>query len=230
MIDTLDSRSLRPTDCYGQRFMKVGSYRYSVLAAHTDCMTDERPFTIRAVERKAKTRMTQHTISVRVDAGAFRVDRHELVVEVGDLVLWHCPNQKAPPYMVAGDKEFFGSQRLLNESGYSHAFGFAGEYQWIDAYGGRAAGVVRVHDPQCRDPGDFQRWHKSLTKGTLVMITDGAAEPPEVDIVTGQTVFFAIVKGPGISITDQRLIARAEDKPAKPFTNRTPSARRAAAR
>ena len=31
------------------------------------------------------------------------------------------------------------------------------------------------------------------------------AEPAEVDIVVGQTVYFAIVTGPGVTITDARL-------------------------
>jgi hypothetical protein len=37
------------------------------------------------------------------------------------------------------------------------------------------------------------------------MVSYDKAEPAEVDIVVGQTVYFAIVTGPGITITDARL-------------------------
>lgn len=208
MIDAFDSRALRLTDCYAQRFMKAGTYRYHVLVVGGQHVTAERPFTVKVKERAAQTRMTQHTVAVKAEGGKFRVDRVEVAIEAGDLVLWNCADPTTVPYMVVGDKEFFGSHRLLNESGYSHAFGLAGEYHWQDAYGGGAAGVVRVTNPQCKTEPDFRRWHTSLAKGTLVTISDGRAEPREVDIATGQTVFFVITKGPGISITDQRLLAR----------------------
>jgi hypothetical protein len=47
---------------------------------------------------------------------------------------------------------------------------------------------------------------KALSQGALVTIK-GRAEPQQVEIVTGQTVFFAVVDAPGITITDQRLEA-----------------------
>ena len=39
------------------------------------------------------------------------------------------------------------------------------------------------------------------------MISDGQPEPAEVEIMLGQTVFFAVVKGPGVSITEPVLVA-----------------------
>jgi plastocyanin len=210
MIDTFDSRALRLNDCYGQRFMKPGIYRYNILPPLGRYVTTERPFSIRVVERTATTRMNQHTLLVRSDQHTFRVDQVEIEIEAGDLVLWNCPDAKATPYIVVGDKEFFASHRLLNESGYSHAFGAAGEYVWMDAYGSGASGIVRVKDPGCKDEADFQRWREVLSKGTLVMITGNHVEPLEVEIVTGQTVFFSITQGPGISITDKRLLDRQD--------------------
>ena len=57
------------------------------------------------------------------------------------------------------------------------------------------------------------------------MIAGERAEPREIDIVTGQTVFFAITKGPGISITDQRVLARQdgtlESRPARAASARS---------
>jgi len=34
-------------------------------------------------------------------------------------------------------------------------------------------------------------------------------QPDKVEIVTGQTVFFAVVKSPGISITDEQFLEKA---------------------
>lgn len=206
MMDSLDSRALRLTDCYGQRFMRAGTYPYNVLPVHGHCVTEERPFTVRVGERTTGGTMNQHSVVVRSQAGRFRAEPAEIAIEAGDLVLWNCPDGKAMPYVVVGEKPFFASHRLTNESGYSHAFGSAGEYRWRDAYGSGAAGVVRVKNPDCKEHSDFERWHKSLAKGTLVTVTGAKAEPAEVDIVTGQTVFFAITKGPGISITDEHLL------------------------
>jgi plastocyanin len=232
MLDSFDSRALRLTDCYGQRFMRAGTFQYNVVPAFGQFVTDERPFRVTVVKRTAKTAMTQHNLVVRGEQGKFRVEPAEITVETGDLLLWNCPDRGAGAYAVVGDKEFFASSRLANESGYSHAFGSAGEYEWADAYGSRAAGVVRVKDPGCKDAADFQRWRKLLAEGALVMITDGHVEPREVEIVTGQTVFFAVVKGPGISITDRRLLHGKE--PQRPrrevgavkAEERTPTVRR----
>ncbi|MGH7133887.1 MAG: hypothetical protein ACREJO_18310 [Phycisphaerales bacterium] len=131
-----------------------------------------------------------------------------LRVEAGDLVLWNCPDHKAPGFAVVGEasREFFSSARLTNECGYSHAFGLPGEYAWADANGSGLNGVVRVRDPHCRTEADVERWRRELTKGALVMIADGKAEPTKVNVVVGQTVFFAVVKADGVTVTDRRLL------------------------
>jgi plastocyanin len=186
--------------------MKAGVYAYHVVPVHGHCVTAERPFTVRVAERTTKGTMTQHSVVVRSEAGRFRAEPPEVAIEAGDLVLWNCTDARAMPYVVVGEKPFFASNRLTNESGYSHAFGSAGQYRWRDAYGSGATGVVRVKNPDCKEPSDFDRWQKSLAKGALVTVTEAKAEPAEVEIATGQTVFFAITKGPGISITDERLL------------------------
>ena len=221
MFDPLDSRALRRTDCYAQRFMKAGTYPYNVLPAFGDCIDPDRPFTIKVAEQKnKKSPMTQHNVVVRLDQGRFTVDRTEIEIEAGDLVLWNCPEAGVTPYCIAGEKEFFASSRLVNECGYTHAFGLAGEYRWRDANGSDTHGVVRVRDPQCKDHSQFGNWHaKALRKGTVIVIQNGKASPVSVDIVTGQTVFFAIAKGPGISITDERLLP--QHKPTDKTTKRT---------
>ncbi len=208
MLEQLDSRALRRTDCYAQRFMKAGTYPYNVLPAFGDCIEPDRPFTIKVVEQKKKSGMTQHNVVVRFENGRFGVDRGETVIEAGDLVLWNCPEAGDLPYCVIGEKEFFASGRMVNECGYSHAFGTAGEYRWRDANGGDARGIVRVREVRCADRSHLENWHETLKKGTLVMIEGGHAKPSSVEIVTGQTVFFAVVKGSGLSITDERLLAK----------------------
>jgi plastocyanin len=154
----------------------------------------------------ADAQMKQHDVKVSFAAGRFTVEPEVLSIAQGDMVLWHAPNGRALPYTVVGEKPFFASDRLVNESGYSHAFGAAGEYRWRDAHGGRTEGLVRVRDPQCGTKADLDAWHAALATGTVVTITDGVATPKEVSILTGQTVFFAVTKGPGLSITDARLL------------------------
>jgi plastocyanin len=217
-MDTLDSRALRFTDCYAQRFMKPGRYAYHVVTAMSHCVSSERPFTIQVGESVEQT-MKQHSVVIRQKGGRFTVEPETLSIGAGDLVLWHCSATGAVPHMIVGDKEFFSSDRLVNESGYSHAFGSADQYEWVDAYGSGASGIVRVRDAECRSTADFQRWRQQLAKGTLVTITGTSAEPREIDILTGQTVFFIVTKGPGISITDRRLLGgeeRRSERPAQP--------------
>jgi hypothetical protein len=67
--------------------------------------------------------------------------------------------------------------------------------------------VVRVADPKPRNHHELATWQSRLGEGTLVMVSDGRSEPAEVEIMLGQTVFFAVVKGPGVTITEPSLIA-----------------------
>ncbi|MGH2688393.1 MAG: hypothetical protein ACRDKW_06255, partial [Actinomycetota bacterium] len=145
----------------------------------------------------------------------------ELVIQSGDLVLWNCQAPRAVPFVVAGDKEFFASDRMMSECGFTHAFGSAGDFHWVDAHGSGLDGIVHVKDPGCGDRREFERWQKLLAKGTVVMIEGTGVEPREVEIVTGQTVFFAIVKAPGISVTDERVLgAHGTRSPSKKRTRR----------
>jgi len=212
-LDTLDSRALRAIDCYGQRFMREGSFAYHVLPAGGAAVNLERPFKIDVATRKSEGRMTQHHVSLSWDGRRFEPDtKTVLQIESGDLISWNCPDQQAPAFEVAGDKGFFGSASLVNECGYSHAFGLPGAYRWIDMNGSGLSGVVRVTAAQCAKREDLAHWRAQLGKAALVMIQQGKAEPAEVDVVVGQTVYFAVVAGPGITITDARLVHdRPED-------------------
>ena len=54
------------------------------------------------------------------------------------------------------------------------------------------------------------------------MIAEGISQPKEVEIHTGQTVYFAIVKGSGISITDERVLATPRIDPDQCKPQKTP--------
>ena len=205
MPNQLDSRALDQADCYAQRFMKAGTYRYTVVAGHGQAIASDYPFAVVVEDGGAAAEMAQHDIRVRARDRGFDVDRASLTVRIGDMVLW---NGGGVPmsFAVVGEQAFFSSYRMVNECGFSHAFGTAGEVHWADAYGSGCAGVVRVRDPECKTHEHLARWQRSLAEGKVVMISDAKADRTEVEITTGQTVFFAIVKGPGISITDKQLL------------------------
>lgn len=210
-LDNLDSRHLQATDGYGQRFMREGTYGYNALTAGGGGINLERPFSIHVGTRKSEGKMTQHPVTLRWDGERFIPDHDKLVIEAGDLVSWNCPDQKAPAYEIVGDKPFFDSSMLTNECGFSHAFGMPGNYAWRDAHGSGLKGVVRVKAVACADRAALAHWHAQIGKAALVMVNQGKAEPAEVDIVVGQTVYFAIVTGPGVSITDERLVQAQHD-------------------
>lgn len=205
-LDTLDSRGLRRTDCYGQRFMRPGAYTYHALPAGAQHVDRDRPYVVRVSDRKDQAApMNQVTLTLAWNGRELRPDKAEVTISVGDLVVWNCPDPAAPPYEVIGDKDFFSSARLVNECGFSHAFGAPGTYVWTDAYGSGIGGTIRVHDPGCRTHADLATWRAGLSEATLVMIADGKVSPTEVEITVGQTVYFAITMGKGISITDKRV-------------------------
>ena len=212
MANNFDSRALGFTDAYGQRFMREGTYRYDVVTAGCGGLNADYPYSVKVSDGAEE--MTQHTVMLKSDKGALRPDPTELSVTVGDLVTWACRETSAPVFEVTGDHDFFSSARLVNESGYAHAFGSAGEYAWVDAYGSGLRGTVLVIDPECNSKEELTAWQDRLAIGELVMITGTEADPAEVEIVTGQTVYFAVTKAPGISISDSRLIFPTRGEPS----------------
>ena len=213
MYNELDSRALGRADCYAQRFMRPGDYRYNVVPGHAQAISTDFPFMVHVKEHEGKrdAKMTQHNLRVASDGRKFTVTPATITIAVGDMLVWNGGGDI--PFAVVGEQEFFNSHRMVNECGFSHAFGKSGEYRWKDAFGSKLSGVVRVRDPDCSKDKDMKKWRAALAEGSLVMIADGKADKPEIDILTGQTVFFAIVKTPGISITDDRLLAHVYDVP-----------------
>ena len=205
MYNELDSRALGRADCYAQRFMRPGDYQYNIVPGHGQALSTDYPFVIH-VEANAKkdVKMAQHNLRVVTSGNVLTSVPATLTIAVGDMVVWNGGGEI--PFAIVGDQEFFNSHRMVNECGFSHAFGTAGEYHWHDAFGSELSGVVRVRDPDCKKDPDLKKWREILSKGNIVMINDGKADQTELDIYTGQTVFFALVKTPGISITDSRLL------------------------
>lgn len=223
MTENLDSRALRNTDCYGQRFMKPGTYPYALVPAGGAGATGGFPYVVEVVETSTKRERDMHQTSVTVrfvkerhgdccdertsDPGRFVPDQERVTVEAGDMVVWNSPDAATRPFAVEGQKDFFGSTALTNECGYTHVFTTPGEHEYVDANGSGLRGVVRVADPQPRTREELRAWQSRLGEGTLVMVSDTRPEPAEVEIMLGQTVFFAVVKGPGVTITDASLVA-----------------------
>lgn len=222
MTEILDSRALRNTDCYGQRFMKPGTYPYALVPAGGAGAGGDFPYVVEVVETASKRERDMHqtTVTVRfvkerhgdccdertADPGRFVPDQERVTVEAGDMVVWNSPDAATRPFAVAGQKEFFGNTALTNECGYTHVFMAPGEHEYVDANGSGLQGVVRVVDPEPRNAEELRAWQSRLGEGTLVMINDARPEPAEVEILLGQTVFFAVVKGPGVTITDASLV------------------------
>ena len=206
-LDSLDSRALQAIDGYGQRFMREGAYAWAALPAGGGALHGERPFKIEVGTRKSDGKMTQHAVSLRWDGRRFHPDPGHLAIEAGDLVSWHCPDTGAPAFEIAGDQPFFGNAALVNECGYSHPFGLPGTYRWADALGSGLAGEVHVRPVPCARREDLAKWQAQLAQAELVMIQHAKADRPKVEIIVGQTVYFAVVTGPGVTITDERLLA-----------------------
>lgn len=204
MFNQFDSRALGRTDCYAQRFTKVGTYAYNVVPGYGQSLSTDTPFTVK-VEGDGRSEGASHNVQVRVHGKGFAVDQPEITVKVGDMVMWN-GGDGAWPYAVVGEDAFFNSHLMVSECVYSHAFGTAGDYEWGDAFGSGATGLVRVRDPDCSGKDGLKKWREQLASGAMVVITGGKVDQRELDILTGQTVFFAIIKSEGGSITDKRLL------------------------
>jgi plastocyanin len=209
-MNSLDSRALTQGDTYGQKFSRAGRYNYDFGLSVSGRLDKDAPFTITVKEASNPKRTgKQHFVAVRrgEEKRNLQADPPQLSIEAGDLVMWSAADSSTPGFSVSGrsENDSFSSAALSSEAVYTHAFGSAGEITWKDANGGRSSGKVTVTMPSTK-PKDLEAYKARLAKGTLVTIRSGRAEPSQVEILVGQTVFFAVEKTEGITITDQRLI------------------------
>ena len=215
-MNSLDSRFLRLGDCFAQKFSKAGTFKYIVTSGAGACLpAKDGEFTVvvkAAPQAKAhaKPASKQQTVTVRLQDGKLVADPARVEINAGDTVLWHTPDAATPGFAVIGEAEnaSFSSGALAAEAVYSHAFGAAGTYGWVDANGGGLKGEIVVENMAIKQPQDCRKWIDTLSQGTLITIVGEKVNPPTVKILAGQTVFWAVEKASGISITDSRLVAR----------------------
>ncbi len=214
-MHSLDSRSLHYVDCYAQRFAEPGTVRYELTTPAGVCLPlGSETFTIDIAEAPRR-KGVQHTVAVRRVEGALRPDPEHLQIEAGDMVLWNTPDAAVAGYVVRGEGAGggFDSSSLRHEAVYTHAFGLPGVYHWLDAHGSGVAGEIVVEALDCRDAKTAARWRKALQSGSLVTIRGESARPRRIEILTGQTVFWAVEQADGISITDARLLPHGHPRP-----------------
>jgi len=204
-LSTLDSRSLTYVNTFGRRFGEPGEIRYRLVTAAVACQpAPDLPFTIEVARGEGGE---QHDVTVRLREDELVAEPPKLSIAAGDLVLWHSV-ASTPGYAVQGESKEarFDSSLLTSETLYTHAFGVPGDYEWTDAANRSVSGAVTVGSLDSGDPKQCREWMEALARGTLVVIEGDRADPPEVSVLAGQTVFFAVSAAEGITITDARLI------------------------
>jgi plastocyanin len=210
-MDTLDSRSLRIGDCIAIKFKAAGTLRH-MLSTGSHVRTKLEGDEGLPIEIKAKADALpakQHTILVKKDGQHFVADNKGVSAQVGDTVLWHTTDPAVHGFAVggSGEKHEFSSHLLKDEAIYTHAFGLAGTYEWVDPVGGKISGVVVVKPVTPKNDKERQVWLDSLSKGAAFEIKGGKVTPEKLEVVVGQTVFWKVWDGDGIAIVDKRLLA-----------------------
>jgi hypothetical protein len=206
----LDSRSLSYVDCFAQRFLATGSIGYRLSSAPLPCpLPDAEVFTIEVREGVAGSEGKQHDVRVSFEDGRLAADPPRLTIQQRDVVLWSAPDPSTPGFAVQGEGEgfSFSSAALRSECLYSHAFLTPGDVKWVDANGGPTSGTIRVQTVDSSDPKACRRWADSLEKASVITVEGETATPERLEVLTGQTVFWAVTNTKDITVTDERLIA-----------------------
>jgi plastocyanin len=208
-VTVLDSRSLRYVDTFGRHFTEPGRVRYRLTSAAAVCLPaeEEHPFAIDVGEGSGGR---QHDVVVALKGRSLRADPPSLEIAAGDVVLWHCPSASIA-YAVQGDGAggSFDSTAMTAGTLYTHAFGTAGDFEWTDAVRGAVSGMVRVTTLDGEESEICEKWMGALSHGALVTIHGDRVDPPELSVLAGQTVFFAVTDADGISITEGRLAEKS---------------------
>jgi plastocyanin len=213
---TLDSRVLTYLDCYAKKFSRAGRVEYRLLTGAGACVPEDAAFTI-DVSGREEGESRQHDVEVRFVDRTLTAEPAHLDIQPSDIVLWHANDLTVPGFTVRGTAPDgdFDSGAMEEEAVFTHAFGSAGTYEWVDANAGAVRGTVEVVDPERQRQKDCEKWVESLGEGALVHITSGKVKPERIQILTGQTVFWAVEKAPGISITDTRLLPEVPSPPPR---------------
>ncbi|HEX6368200.1 MAG TPA: hypothetical protein VF006_04675 [Longimicrobium sp.] len=223
-MDTIDSRTLGYFDCFFQQFTSAGTVRYSLGVGDAHPGPEGAPFTI-VVRGEPGREPAQLDITVCARNGRLEPDRAEAEIAPGDVVMWHAERSQTPLFSVqgTGPAGAWGSSSLVSDSIFAHTFGLPGEYRLANAHDGTLLAVVAVKNPPpFREPGDHGAWLASLETGAVIAIESPASRVQRKELRVGQTLVFAIrdVPDPGITITDERLLARYGedgDPPVEPW-------------
>jgi plastocyanin len=211
-MNSLDSRYLRLGDTFAHRFVHPGSYRYTVGTPGGLAPPDHHPTFEIVVAAESGGASQTHYVTVSHADDMFAVDPAGLHINSNDVVLWSAASAATPGFSVRGmsEKAHFDSAELPANSMYSHAFGVTGEFEWRDALNPKIGGLITVTaPPACHTHEHRAAYLKTLSEATLVMIDAPKAHPKRIKVVLGQTVFFAVRSGHGVSIVDRTLLAGA---------------------
>ena len=220
-MNTLDSRFCRLGDTFAQRFSRPGLYNYdfNLPGLHRLDPKGGR-FSINVQgTADSKKEGKQYFVVVRQEGKMLTADPPKLDIAAGDVVLWSTNDPDTPGFSIGGysGKDSFNSASITGEAAYSHAFGSPDEIEWEDTNGHGLAGKIIVKMPPTQSPKEMDAFKEILTKGTVVVISGGKVQATPVEIFVGQTVFFAVEKAEGITITDRRLKAQTPT-PQSPIT------------
>lgn len=213
-MNVLDSRFLQVGDCFVQKFSKTGMYKYIVSIGAASCMSvDDAVNEIAVKSTKEDGKAQQHNIVVKQKGTALVAEPSHIEIQEGDMILWYTIETSVQGFAVVGEDKngTFSSVSLSNEAIYTHPFGTPGIYEWANAYNGRVHGTVAVKNVDTYQPQDCRKLIEQLGKGTLIKVTGYSVEPDKIEILTGQTVFWAIEKSTGITITDTRLLKKMKE-------------------
>ena len=204
----LDSRRMTYLNCFGQKFSKPGTYRYRIASSSTRGLERDARFTIEVKPAASPAEAQQHDVAVRLEGRELVADPPSVSINAGDLVLWNTPDSSIAGYVIEGEGSgwSFSSANLTKEALYTHAFGLPGTYRWLDAHHRKLGGVVEVVSPKADAPESSRKWLASLGSPTVISIRGEHADPERVEILTGQTVGWAIEEASGISVTDASLV------------------------
>jgi plastocyanin len=211
-MNTLDSRSLRTGDCFGQKFPVSGEVRYFV-SAGAELVPEagkrsEGGYILRVIPANSGSKTNQHNVQITRKGNRLEAAPAELEIHAGDGVLWYTTDPSVTGFHVAGaGKEFrFSSACIETDAVYTHVFGVPGTYEWRDPHGTGIRGSVEVENAAHCNSGERNDWYEALKKPAAFEIKAGKSSPASVKIVVGQTVFWSISDGKGIAITDSRLL------------------------
>jgi plastocyanin len=205
-MNTLDSRFCRLGDTFAQRFVEPGNYAYDFNLPGLPPFGHDNRFGINVKGAFDKNKEgKQHFVTVRREGNNFVAEPAKLEIETGDVVLWSTHESNTPGFSISGKSEndSFNSGNMVRNAMYSHAFGSPGEIEWLDANAHGPAGKIVVKMPNTKSAKDMEAFKKTLEEGSVIIINGKNADKKQMEILVGQTVFFAVEKAEGIAITER---------------------------